>query len=348
MNKLKVVQIGVGGFGAKRRECMRLTGLFDLIAAYDLNHEALMECQMEDGTEIVDSYQELLNFPGAEAVIISTGAKFHAEQIVVAAKKGLHVFVEKPLCSNMEEIKTLIDLQKKTGVVIAVGHGDHTHDPQALVLKEKIDSGEIGQVSSFEKTTCHSGGWFIKPGDWRGDTEKNPGGMLFQCGCHAFHELMFLFGPIMEIQSMMRYDVNENTGTADVALCLVRFKNGVVGTLNAYHVSPYRHTLNIFGSKKNLYRTEYFFETGTKILEQTDYRDGAEQPNVEIEFDNDDGNGKMSGGMVSFYNTIRKGTELYPSLIDGVRAVVAVFAAEESAKTGRPVTLTNHQFETDS
>lgn len=338
MNKLKVIQIGVGGFGAKRRELMRSTGLFNLIAAYDFSQEALKECQAEDGAAVVDSYEALLDFPEAEAVIISTGAKFHTEQIVAAAKKGLHVFVEKPLCSTPEEIKTLLDVQKMTGVIIGVGHGDHKLDGQSLILKEKIENGEIGQVSSFEKTTCHSGGWFIKPGDWRGDPGKNPGGMLFQCGCHAFHELMFLFGPILEVQSMMRYDVNKDTGTADAALCLVRFENGIIGTVNAYHVSPYRHTLNIFGTKKNLYRTEYFFNEGTKILEQTDYHDGAEQVNIEVEFDKST-EGKESGGLVSFYNAIRKGSDIYPSLLDGAKAVAAVFAATKSAKTGTPIKI---------
>lgn len=337
MEKLKVVQIGVGGYGATRRNRMRETGLFELLAAYDLNEKALAAAQEQDGAQPVASYEALLNFPGAEAVVISTGAKFHAEQVIAAAKKGLHVFVEKPLCSSVDEMRALFAVQKETGVVIGVGHGDHYHDAPSMLLKEKIDSGEIGQVAAFEKTTCHSGSWFIKPGDWRGDPEKNPGGMLFQCGVHAFHELMFLFGPIREVQSMMRYDVNENTGTADVALCLVRFENGVVGNLNAYHVSPYRHTLSIFGSRKNLYRTDYFFSQGTEIRMQEDFRDGAEQPEIPLSFDGE--GGKTGEGLISFYNAIRKGTALYPSLLDGARAVAAVFAADQSAKLGRPVTL---------
>lgn len=339
MGLLKVVQIGVGGFGATRRGLMRSTGLFDLIAAYDLNPEALRASEAEDGAQPVVGYDELLDFPGAEAVVISTGGKFHAEQVIAAARKGLHVFVEKPLCSTPEEMHALLDVEKETGVVIGVGHGDHTRDGKALLLKEKIDSGDIGQVSSFEKTTCHSGGWFIKPGDWRGDPEKNPGGMLFQCGCHAFHELMFLFGPIREVQSIMRYDVNENTGTADAALCLVRFENGIIGTLNAYHVSPYRHTFSIFGTRKNLYRTDYYFQRGTEILEQTDHRDGAEQPPVAVEFDHDT-SGAAAGGLITFHDAIRTGAKLYPSLLDGARAVAAVFAAEQSVKTGKPVAMT--------
>ena len=62
---------------------------------------------------------------------------------------------------------------------------------------------------------------------------------------------MFLFGPIRRVSSMMRYDVH-TTKTADVAHCLLEFKSGLIGTLSAYHVTPYRHTLNLFGTKMSL------------------------------------------------------------------------------------------------
>jgi hypothetical protein len=50
---MKVAQIGVANFGARRRHIMRQSGLFELIAAYDLNREALAQCQAEDGARPV-------------------------------------------------------------------------------------------------------------------------------------------------------------------------------------------------------------------------------------------------------------------------------------------------------
>jgi len=47
-------------------------------------------------------------------------------------------------------------------------------------------------------------------------SRANPGGMLFQCGVHALHELMFYFGPIRRVMALMRYDIH-TTATADVA-----------------------------------------------------------------------------------------------------------------------------------
>jgi predicted dehydrogenase len=330
---MRVVQVGVGNFGAHRRMLMRKSGLFELVAAYDLNPKALESAQAEDGARPVSSYDELLAVQGVEAAIVSTGAKFHAAQVLQAAERGLHVFVEKPLCSTPEEMRSLLAVQKKTGVVIGVGHNDHRHDGVSATIKAMLDRGDLGTVATFEKTTAHNGGLHIKPGDWRGDPDKNPGGMLFQCGVHALHELMFYFGPVVEVSAMMRYDVH-TTRTADVALCHLKFASGLIGALNAYHVTPYRHTFSIFGTKANLYRDERFFDEGTKLLLQRTYLNNAKEPHepVTVTVESD-----PCGGLRSFHQAIREGGQPYPSLLDGARAVAVVFAAEEAAKTGRTV-----------
>lgn len=333
--RMKVAQIGVANFGAARRSLMRQTGLFELVAAYDLNPDAMAAAEREDGAKPADTYEALLATPGIEAVIISTGAKFHAEQVIQAAERGLHVFVEKPLCSTPEEVAALIEVQRHTGVVIGVGHNDHTHDAVAVTTKKMLDDGKFGKVATFEKTTCHSGGLGIEPGDWRGDPKTNPGGMLFQCGCHALHELMFYFGPIVEVSAMMRYDVH-TTLTADVAICHLMFTSGLIGTLNTYHVSPYRHTFNIFGTKMNLYRNERYFDEGTSLLMQEEFLDNQKQPMNPVAIE---GESDATGNLRSFYNGVRHGTPVYPGLLNGARAVAAIFAAEESARTGRVVPL---------
>ena len=198
-----------------------------------------------------------------------------------------------------------------------------------------IDDGALGNVATFEKTTCHSGGLMIKPGDWRGDPAKNPGGMLFQCGCHALHELMFYFGPINAVSSMMRYDVH-TTQTADVAICHLRFASGLIGTLNAYHVSPYRHTFNIFGTKMNLYRNERFFDEGTTLPMPAASMAWCPGKVVLLAL-SIEGASDPTGNLRSFYEGVRHGTPVYPDLLDGARAVAVVFAAEEAAKAGRVV-----------
>ncbi|MEI6491302.1 MAG: Gfo/Idh/MocA family oxidoreductase [Verrucomicrobiota bacterium] len=334
-DKLKVAQIGVGGFGWTRRSLLRQSGLFDLAAVYDHNEETLGRAASEENATAAGSYEELLAFPGIEAVVISTGAKFHAGQIIAAAERGLHVFVEKPLCSTVDEVREILRVQEISGVTIGVGHVDHATDAISRTIRAVIDSGDLGTVTAIEKTTAHSGGHQIKPGDWRGDPEKNPGGMLFQCGVHALHELMFYFGPVAEVSAMMRYDVLP-TRTADAATCLLRFSSGMIGTLNAYHTTPYRHTLSIFGSQANLYRDDRYFDEGTRLHTQRMNLTNSKEDLVALPVSGED---DPCGNLRNFYKAVREGGPASPSLRDGAQAVLAVFAAEESAKTGRSVKI---------
>ena len=334
---MKVVMAGVGGYGWHRRVVMRRSGLYDIVGVYDWKCDAAAQASEEEGgAEIAGSYDELVRYPGAEAVVISTGAKYHAAQVISALERGLHVFVEKPLCSTAYEIRKLIRAQEQSGLVVSVGHADHSTSGISVKIKNLIDSGKLGKVVSFEKTTAHSGGFHIKPGDWRGDKDKNPGGMLFQCGVHAIHELMYYFGPVEEVSCTMRYDVH-TTETADAACCILKFECGLIGTLNAYHVTPYRHSMNIFGSKASLYRNDRYFDEGTKILLQRMRLDNRKEELEELAFSGSD---SEVAAMKNFHDAVRKGKPNYPSLLDGARCVAVVLAAEKSAaRNGKAVKI---------
>ena len=334
--KMRVAMVGVGGFGGYRRDRMRESGLFEIVAAYDLNPQVLEQCQKQDGAKAVGSYEELLDTPGIEAMIVSTGGKFHAPQALAAMKRKLHVFVEKPLCSTPAENKALLDMQKKTGLVVGCGHNDHSHDEASLHIKRMIEDGSFGKVATFENVTAHSGGLEIKEGEWRGDPKKNPGGMLFQCGCHALHEMMFYFGPIESVSCMMRYDVH-TTLTADVAHCILKFRGGLIGTLSAYHVTPYRHTFYVYGTKMSLYVDHRAPGYGDPSYVATQLRKrGEAEPHQPLALPH---KADLCGNLKSFFKAVREGGECYPSLKDGARAVAVVFCAEKAAKTGKTVKI---------
>lgn len=328
--RLKVGQIGTAHFGAHRRKTLRETGLFDVVAVYDWDAERTAAAAREENAHACGSYAQLLEFPGLEAVIVSTGAKYHAEHVSLALRHGLPVFVEKPLCSTADEVAQLLQLQRETGLPVGLGHTDHSNSAASRTMKRLIREGSVGEVVAFEKTTAHNGGFHIKPGDWRGDPEKNPGGMLFQCGVHALHELMYFFGPLQSVRAHMRYDVH-TTGTADAAHCILNFENGVSGTLNAYHVTPYRHTFSIFGTRSNLYRDDFGQPGGPVLLQQTTQLDHKHEPQLPVPLVS---TGVTHGELRAFYRAVRSGQMQYPSLLDGARAVSAVFAAEKAALSG--------------
>jgi predicted dehydrogenase len=325
-DKLTVGLIGVANFGAYRRARMHESGNFTIAALCDRNAEVLAAASAEENARAYTDYAAMLEHPGLEGIVISTGADSHASLAIAAMRKGLHVFVEKPLCTSVEEVEALRVATRETGRIFGMGHTDSSTDPLLNLAKSYIEEGRLGTVVSVEENSSHSGGLEIKKGDWRGLADRNPGGMLFQCGVHALHGLIYLFGPIEGIQAMMSYEANPNTETADAANVLLRFKSGLVGTLNCYHVTAYCHELRIFGTKGNLYldthkKLAWFQPRKRNEIEERESVEVAPAP-ASHAYSNLD----------SWFNGIRKGTPVYPGLEDGIAAVLPVFAAESAAR----------------
>lgn len=332
--KLRVGMIGLWNFGAYRRDRMRDTGLFQIVAGVDRNDEFLRKAAEQDGLKPCKTVEEMLAHD-IEAVVVSTGADSHAALSVQAMRAGKHVFVEKPLCCSVEEVKLLRQVSEETGSIVGVGHSDNQTNPLSMLAHKLIKEGTLGTVACYEENSSHSGGLEIKPGEWRGLADRNPGGMLFQCGVHALHSISDIFGPVTAVNAMMRYDANPNTQTADVANVLLRHASGIVGTLNCYHITAYFHKFRIFGTKASLYLDNH----EKRAFLQERKRNEVEHV-VEIALPAVPAN-TLTSNVENWYHAVRSNNPKLarPSLEDGINAVMPVFAAEASAKQGRTIEI---------
>lgn len=331
--QLAVGIVGVANFGWTRRQLIRRAGGFQIAAVCDRNADALAKAATEENAQPYTEFAAMLRQPGLDGIVVSTGADSHAAFAIAALRAGKHVFIEKPLCPSVAEVAELRRVQRETGKAIGLGHAHCPTDGLLKLVREYIDSGKLGVVATYEENSSHSGGLVIKPGDWRGLADRNPGGMLFQCGVHALHGLNWLFSPIVAVQAMMRYDANPVTQTADVANVLLRHANGLVGTLNCYHVTAYCHELRVFGSKGNLY-----CDTFQRLAWFQERHNGPREERVPVAVPASDP-AHDCAGLHAWHAAICAGTPNYPNLEDGARAVLPVFAAELAAKERREVSL---------
>jgi myo-inositol 2-dehydrogenase/D-chiro-inositol 1-dehydrogenase len=60
------------------------------------------------------SYEDMLSHPGLQAVWISTSTDVHAIQTIKAVEKGLHVLCEKPLSTDLDEVRSRPPLPGRT------------------------------------------------------------------------------------------------------------------------------------------------------------------------------------------------------------------------------------------
>ncbi len=87
---------------------------------YDTNEDHARTIEEHFGVRRYDSWEQL--FDEVDAIVIASPTTTHAFYAREALKRGLHTFVEKPLCTDLEEARELVRLARNAGVVTQVGY----------------------------------------------------------------------------------------------------------------------------------------------------------------------------------------------------------------------------------
>jgi predicted dehydrogenase len=148
---LKMGVIGVGWYGMVDAKAALKVGGVEIVAICDVDREHL-EKNAEQLNELQGKrpqtfkrYQDLLDVPGLDAVIIATPPHWHALIFIAALEKGLDVYCEKPLSYDVREGRAMVDAARKHGNVVQIGF--QRRESQALrQVKEFVDSGKAGQI----------------------------------------------------------------------------------------------------------------------------------------------------------------------------------------------------------
>lgn len=91
------------------------------------------------------NYENLLNDTTLDAIVVATPVRFHFGMAKSALLAGKHVFVEKPLASSVAECEELVEIARKAGLVLMVGH-TFLYSPAVRKIKEIIDNGDLGTI----------------------------------------------------------------------------------------------------------------------------------------------------------------------------------------------------------
>lgn len=129
---LKIGLIGVGHLGKIHLKCIRLAKVhYDLIGFYDADADMARRVAEEFHLKAYDSPEALI--ADVEVIDVVTPTPTHYQVVKLALEGGCHVFVEKPLTETLEEAKELIELSRKTGKLVQVGHVER-FNPALLAL----------------------------------------------------------------------------------------------------------------------------------------------------------------------------------------------------------------------
>jgi myo-inositol 2-dehydrogenase / D-chiro-inositol 1-dehydrogenase len=117
---LGVALVGAGRW-AQMHQAALPRGGGRLVAVATGSAASSARVQQEWGVPATPRLEELLAWPGVEAVVIASPNDLHADQALAALRAGKHVLVEKPLALDVAAARRVADAAKHTGLVLAVG-----------------------------------------------------------------------------------------------------------------------------------------------------------------------------------------------------------------------------------
>ncbi len=160
-----------------------------------------------------------------DMIVIGAPNVFHCEITVAAAKAGKHVVVEKPLCMNLAEADRMIEACKTAGVKLMYAE-ELCFTPKYVRLKGLLDEGALGDPVLLKQSEKHDG----PHADHFWDVERSGGGVTMDMGCHAIEFFRWMLGrpKIKSVYAQMGTHVHKNkTKGDDNAIIILEFENGV-------------------------------------------------------------------------------------------------------------------------
>lgn len=158
----------------------------NIAAVYDpdpqVEEDTLAHWKMTDAKRC-SSYQEAINTPGVEWVMVFSPNVYHKEQVVAAFEAGKHVFSEKPLATTIEDCVAINEAHRKSGKLFATGFVLR-YAPIYRKAKEILESGVLGDliaVEANENITPEHGSYIMR--NWRRKTAIAGPHILEKC-CH--------------------------------------------------------------------------------------------------------------------------------------------------------------------
>jgi predicted dehydrogenase len=211
MEKLKVGIAGYGVVGKRRHQFIDTHPNLKVIAVCDQSYTS--SNQNDQGIKCFANYNDLLN-ENLDILFVCLPNDIAAEVTIAGLEKNLHVFCEKPPGRNVEDIKRVIDVEKKKSKLkLKYGFNHRYHDSVKLAL-EKIKSGELGSVINVRGVYGKSR-IISFAGGWRSERDVAGGGILLDQGIHMVDLMRLFCGEFVEVKSFIdnsywKHDIEDN------------------------------------------------------------------------------------------------------------------------------------------
>ncbi len=333
-----VALLGCGRMGMEHARSLLGIPNAKIVAVADPFLEARNAAQaLTRAEQAFENPEEAIHAPGVDAVLIVTPTPTHAPYIEMAARAGKAIFCEKPVALDLARTKAALAVVKEKNVPFQLGF-NRRFDPAFVVAKQKILSGELGEIRQFRSVGRD-------PAPPSLDYLKISGGQFLDQGIHDFDIARFLVGEVEEVQA---WGMAHNPDIAalndtDTSTTILKFKNGALGIIDNSRICSYGYDI----------QAEIFGVGGKLVLDNTpktplwqygaSSAGGGQLQADHFHFFMDRFQVAYKLELEAFFAALQKGVAPNPGPEDALESLRLAVAASISYREGRVVKLSQVQ-----
>jgi len=231
--RVRIGVVGVGIMGSNHARVLADLPGVKLVGVADpgAGHRSLLAQVL--GCEACDDVDALLDL-GIDAAVIAAPTHLHHELALACIRRGVHVLVEKPIASNVEEGRAIVAAAERAGVKLMVGHVER-FNPAVQATKDAIKGEDILSIA------------ITRVGPF--PPRMSNVGVVIDLAVHDIDLIRwFTDSEIIEVQPQLKSAVAERE---DIALLQFRTASGVLAHINTNWLTPFKaRTVHIATRKK--------------------------------------------------------------------------------------------------
>lgn len=268
---MKILICGIGSIGRRHLKNLLSLGYRNIIL-YRTGKHTIENDEPTSKLKTFNNLDEAL-CTNPDVAFITNPTSLHIQVALKAAKKGCHLFLEKPISHNMVGVYELKKITDEKNLVTFVGCHLRFH-PLLTQIKEIVDSGKIGKIFYARAE------WSEYLPDWHTwedyskgySARKDLGGGAIMTLIHSIDLLYWMIGKASEVKSENGKLSNLNLDVEDIAEIIIKFKSGAIGNVHVDFIQkPYVNTLTLNGLNGKI-----FWDYHAKFMEITD-REGKKE-----------------------------------------------------------------------
>lgn len=223
---LKVGFIGVGAIAETHINILSKIEDVELVAFCDIDKKKAEKCAQRFGAKAYFDHHQMLEKEDLNALYICIPPFAHTDQEIIAAKKKINLFIEKPVALSLEKAKEIEKAVLKNNIICSVGYV-----VRYLDLVEKMR-----QMIEDKRIVLASGRFHCSPwsAPWWTIKEKS-GGQLVEQATHVVDLLRFLLGEPDKVYAQFLPTLNKKKeyNIDDASQVSLHFKNGTLAVITS-------------------------------------------------------------------------------------------------------------------